>query len=188
MASERPSGCPVTDGLTDESEHEEYQAELGVSRLITPIANLRAIINDLRPAALDDLGLAAALRALVEHRTDETLRVECELSPPEPALGAELETTVYRLVQEALTNIAKHAHAQTARVAIEVAHGEVRVRVRDDGIGFDTSQPTGGYGLASMHERVGLAHGTLRAESGDAGTTVLATIPLALVGAAARAG
>jgi signal transduction histidine kinase len=166
----------------------KHAGDEAIAEVEREIANLRGIINDLRPAALDDLGLAAALRALVEHRADETLRVECELSPPEPALGAELETTVYRLVQEALTNIAKHAHAQTARVTIDVAHGEVRVRIQDDGIGFDTSQPTGGYGVASMHERVGLAHGTLRTESGDAGTTVLATIPLALVSAAARAG
>jgi len=152
------------------------------------IANLRAIINDLRPAALDDLGLAAALRALVEHRSDETLRVECELSPPEPAVGAELETTVYRLVQEALTNVAKHAHAKHARVTINVADGELSVRIQDDGIGFDTSQHSGGYGVAGMHERVGLAHGRLRTESGNAGTTVLATIPLALVSAVTRAG
>ena len=78
------------------------------------IANLRGIIQDLRPQALDDFGLAVALRALTEFRTSENLLVHCDLSPPEPNLDEELETTVYRVVQEALTNVAKHAQARTA--------------------------------------------------------------------------
>jgi signal transduction histidine kinase len=142
------------------------------------IANLRGVIDDLRPTVLDDFGLAAALRALAQRRSDEGLSVECELSPPEPVLGAELDTTVYRLVQEALTNGAKHAQAKHVTVALSVANGEISVCVQDDGIGFDPAKQTAGFGRAGMRERVDLAHGTLRTDSSDRGTTVLATIPI----------
>ena len=112
----------------------------------------------------------------------------CDLSPPQPSLGAELETTVYRLVQEALTNVAKHARASTARVDDRARPAELTVRVQDDGVGFDIAQQTAGYGLAGMRERVGLAHGMLTAESGDAGTTVVARFPVAGAGVVARTG
>ncbi len=159
-----------------------------IAALEQEIANLRGIIHDLRPTALDDLGLAAALRDLAEHSSDDALTVVCDLSPPQPLLGAELETTVYRLVQEALTNVAKHARASTARVMIVLDRAELTVRVQDDGVGFDIAQQTAGYGLAGMRERVGLAHGMLTAESGDAGTTVVARFPVAGAGVVARTG
>ena len=166
----------------------QHAGDKAIEEIEGEIGNLRAIIHDLRPAALDDLGLAAALRGLAQHRTDETLRVQCELTPPEPALGAELETTVYRLAQEALTNVAKHAKAKTAHVTIVVTQDEITLRIQDDGVGFDTARHTAGYGMAGMRERVGLAHGTLRTESTDAGTTVLAKIPLTSASSVARTG
>jgi signal transduction histidine kinase len=99
------------------------------------------------------------------------------LGADDERLSAELETAVYRLVQEALTNVVKHARA--SRVAIEiVAHdGHVDVAVRDDGAGFDPALPREGFGITGMRERVVLADGTLAIDSGPGeGTTVTARL------------
>ena len=90
-------------------------------------------------------------------------------------------------MQEALTNVAKHARASTAHVRIVVAEAELTVCVQDNGVGFDPVKQTAGYGMVGMRERVGLAHGTLSAESSDAGTTVVARFPLTNAGTVARA-
>ena len=87
------------------------------------IEGLRAIIADLRPAALDEIGLQPALEALVHRRSTDTLKIVSKLELPgrgfgSPALDPELETTVYRLVQEALTNVTKHSSARTAQVTV----------------------------------------------------------------------
>jgi signal transduction histidine kinase len=141
--------------------------------------NLRAIITDLRPSLLDDLGLLPAIEALLERRRAAGLEIEGKIaSPGGLALSKELETTVYRLVQEALTNVAKHAHAMRAEVAIEAADGLVRVQVRDDGVGFDVKERTASFGLAGMRERVYLAGGKLELRSGERGTIVCATLPV----------
>ena len=103
------------------------------------IENLRTIITELRPAALDELGLRTAIEALLDrHREQSDFQVEGELTLPGPAAGEarldlELETTVYRLVQEALTNVAKHARANRVRVAVGEFDGELLVEVQDDG-------------------------------------------------------
>lgn len=145
------------------------------------IENLRAIITDLRPSLLDDIGLLSAIEALVERRRGEGLRITTELSLPPRGEGtpmrADLETTIYRLVQETLTNIVKHANAESARVCIVVADDEVSVEVSDDGRGFDTVATTEGFGLIGLRERVYLAGGTLELASGPEGTTVRARLP-----------
>jgi signal transduction histidine kinase len=146
------------------------------------IANLREIITDLRPSLLDDLGLVPAIEALLERRGG-TLRIESDLSlsgPDEgpPPLAPELETTVYRLVQEALTNVAKHANASFARVTLRLENDELVVGVQDDGAGFDVGARTAGFGLAGMRERVNLAGGTLDLESGQTGTRLHARLPV----------
>ena len=76
-----------------------------------------------------------------------------------------MQTTVYRLLQEALTNITKHARANTVRVTLKQSDGELSIEVQDDGQGFDTSAQSSGFGLLGMHERVGLAGGTLSISS-----------------------
>jgi signal transduction histidine kinase len=140
--------------------------------------NLRAIITDLRPSLLDDLGLGPAIEALLERRRLSGLEIAAELSlGDEKALDPDLETTVYRLVQEALTNVVKHSEATSVRVTVRVAGGDVLVEVQDDGEGFDTEAQTSGFGLAGMHERVYLAGGSLDVESGSGGTTVRAHLP-----------
>ncbi len=166
----------------------ERVGDQAITQIEAEIDNLRAIINDLRPQALDELGLTAALHALAQHRRADGLNVECELIPAELVLGAELETTVYRLVQEALTNVVKHARATTAHVTVCVDHAEITVRVQDDGVGFDTERHTSGFGMAGMRERVGLARGALTTDSDDSGTMVLATIPFGSLGIAERVG
>jgi signal transduction histidine kinase len=147
------------------------------------IANLRSIISDLRPSLLDDLGLAPAIEAMVNRRREAGLEITCELALADQGandlqLDSELETTVYRIVQEALTNVAKHARADTARVAVTLSHGQLLIEVEDDGSGFDARTPTSGFGLAGMRERLYLAGGTLEIEPADPGTVVRARLPV----------
>jgi signal transduction histidine kinase len=101
---------------------------------------------------------------------------------PDPESGGagldkELETTVYRLIQEGLTNVAKHASASAARVSVGIKDGEILVEVEDDGEGFDTNAQASGFGLAGMRERVYLASGTLELESDEGGTAMRARLP-----------
>jgi signal transduction histidine kinase len=154
-----------------------------VEQIEHEIANLRAIITELRPAALDELGLRTAIEALLDrHREQSGFRLDGELDLPGPAaeearLDQDLETAVYRMVQEALTNVAKHARAEHVRVAIAAADGELRIEVQDDGVGFDPDATEEGFGLAGMQERASLAGGTLSVHSGPGGTLLTATLP-----------
>jgi signal transduction histidine kinase len=153
----------------------------GVGQVEREIENLRAIITDLRPAALDELGLAPAIEALVSRvAAVEGLVIDCAVKLPSgggrPA--QELETTVYRLVQEALTNVAKHAAAEHVSVAVTCAGGRLEVAITDDGKGFDPGVQTRGFGLAGMRERVELSGGQLTVVPTPAGTSVRAVLPL----------
>ena len=146
------------------------------------IANLRGIISDLRPSLLDDLGLAPAIEAMVDRLDEDGLEITSEVALGEAGSGRaeldpELETTVYRIVQEALTNVAKHARAETARVAIALSEGQVLIEVEDDGSGFDADAPTSGFGLAGMRERAYLAGGTLEIGPAQPGTRVRVRLP-----------
>ncbi len=157
----------------------------GVEQVEHEIENLRAIITELRPAALDELGLRTAIEGLLDrHREQSGFQIDSELALPGPSAGEErldedLETTVYRLVQEALTNVAKHAGANRVRVAVsESAPRDLLVEVAsDDGAGFDPDAGSHGFGLAGMHERVDLADGTLSVDSARQGTLVRACLP-----------
>jgi signal transduction histidine kinase len=153
----------------------------GVGQVEREIENLRAIITELRPAALDEFGLVPAIEALVSRVSAiEGLTIECAVNLPGAGrrLGPQLETTVYRLVQEALTNVAKHAHAEHARVTVSTTGGRLEVEVSDDGTGFDPEDVTSGFGLAGMRERVQLSGGQLTVAPGSPGTTVRAVLAL----------
>jgi len=164
-------------------EHTERSLREAVGHIEREIENLRAIITELRPAALDELGLEPAIEALLErHREHSGFEIDSALALVHPQTGAprldaELETTVYRLVQEALTNVAKHAQAHYVRVAIEQTDGDLRIEVRDDGTGFTLDAHTTGFGLEGMRERVSLAGGTLQIDSGEQGTLVQVHLP-----------
>ncbi len=141
------------------------------------IANLRGIITDLRPSMLDDLGLVPAIEALLDRRRDAGLEIVSEVTLDAPGLDPQLETTIYRLVQESLTNVAKHARAEHARVSLKAIDGDVRIEVEDDGMGFEPGTRTAGFGLAGMRERVYLAGGSMELSSGETGTLVRARLP-----------
>ncbi|MGZ4195685.1 MAG: GAF domain-containing protein [Solirubrobacteraceae bacterium] len=148
------------------------------------IGNLRAIISDLRPSLLDDLGLRPAIEALLDRRRDTGLEIDSELVLPDPShnedsLPPELETAVYRLVQEALTNVVKHARATRVRVFVGVGGDRAKIEVEDDGVGFDAAARTSGFGLAGMRERVYLSGGELTFEPANPGTKVCASLPIA---------
>ena len=153
-----------------------------ISEIRDQIRSLRALITELRPAALDELGLVPAIESLAERFVAmEGLEVALDVGA-EQALGRfapELETAIYRFVQEALTNVAKHARADNARVSIRERDGCLEVTVQDDGVGFDTSAAPTGFGLVGMRERLALANGELTIESQPGrGTTLTAKLPL----------
>jgi signal transduction histidine kinase len=152
-----------------------------IDHLEEGITNLRALITDLRPASLDELGAAAAIQALGERaeRHGIDVDVSIELTAEETRHIPEIETAMYRIVQEALTNAAKHGNARRAVVEVHEDETDIRVSVRDDGAGFDPSSQTDGFGLLGMHERVHLLDGTFEIDSAPGqGTTIKASFPI----------
>ncbi len=159
--------------------------EQALAQLTTDIANLRGMIAELRPAALDQLGLEPALLALVERvaRTgieiDSHVELTFESGNTAARLETDLETGVYRIVQEALTNAVKHGHASRASVEVIEDASHVSLTVRDNGSGFDPIAHTAGFGLAGMRERVELLSGTISVTSQPGrGTTVTVEVPV----------
>src|SRR4051794_11594025 len=141
------------------------------------VENLRRIIADLRPALLDDLGLGAALEAMVERlRHEYELEIDMQIELDDERLSSETERTIYRVVQECLTNIWKHADASCVKVTVRCEDGAVNVCVEDDGRGLDP-HATDGFGLAGMRERLRLLGGSLSIESSTSGTSVEAALP-----------
>jgi PAS domain S-box-containing protein len=144
--------------------------------------NLRGLISELRPAALDELGLEASLHDLAE-RIQQVYGLEVEtrieLAPSERRPASEIETAAYRLVQECLGNAARHADATLVVVEVTRRDGSMRIRVSDNGRGFDPARDTAGFGLSGMRERVGLLDGALTiASDPDSGTEIVADLPL----------
>jgi two-component system sensor histidine kinase UhpB len=150
---------------------------------------LRAVRNlsiDLRPSALDDLGLLPALRWYIkEYQQKCEIEVEFAASGFRERLPPEMETAIYRIIQESLTNTAKHAHARHVWIALDENGSRVHARMRDDGQGFDaqavlrTPWQDRGLGLSGMMERASLLDGTVEIVSrAGAGTTIDMTIPL----------
>jgi signal transduction histidine kinase len=178
----------------DDAEATQEAVREAVDRIELEIENLRSIITDLRPASLDELGLRVALDTLVDRVRDRSgIEIECTLEIAGPGaprhsggLSEDLETTVYRLVQEALTNVVKHAGATRVSVTVGEDGAHVLLSVADDGGGFDQNTAVGGFGLAGMRERVALAGGRLNIDSGGGGTTLTARLPIG--GAASPAG
>ncbi|HEY3971303.1 MAG TPA: sensor histidine kinase, partial [Solirubrobacteraceae bacterium] len=145
------------------------------------ITNLRALITDLRPASLDELGAAAAIQALGERSERHGIDVDMsiELAEDRTRHSPEIETAMYRIVQEALTNAAKHGNAKRAIVEVHEDDTDIHLRVRDDGQGFDPTAHTDGFGLLGMHERVQLLDGTFEIDSSPGrGTTIEARFPI----------
>jgi signal transduction histidine kinase len=162
-------------------------AQNALEQLDTEIESLRVLISELRPAALDELGLESALVALAERvGTTYGIDVRTTVADAEASaagLDPELEMVIYRVVQEALTNAARHANPEVVEVSLARSDGEVRAVVSDDGDGFDTAQSVNGFGLVGMRERVSFVGGRFELESSSEGTTVKIALPAARIAA-----
>jgi signal transduction histidine kinase len=150
-------------------------------QIVQTLQSVRRLAVELRPKALDDFGLVPALERLGEAFGEQTgIDVDVQANLDSARLPAEVETALYRIVQEALTNVAKHAGAKRVSVVVTRREGLVSALIEDDGAGFEAGGGTGdGLGLVGMKERVGLLDGRLAIESTEgAGTTVVAEVPV----------
>jgi len=177
----------------DNAEALSSAVDTALEGLGNEIDGLRHLITELRPAALDDLGLAAALEALARRAQaidGLDVQTEIDLGPEHAAqrLDPELESTIYRIVQEALTNVSRHAQATQAIVRVIERDGVVTASVTDDGKGLpDASQLgprgdglQGGFGMSGMRERAELVGGELElVPAPEKGTTMRLAVPLA---------
>ena len=155
-------------------------------------ADIHRAAADLRPSALDDLGLEKALAALAASFGQPAgLRIDIQTVGAIRGLPAEVEILVYRVVQEALNNVRKHACAHNVSVVLERSREKLRVIIEDDGVGFDPDRGPDpdappALGLLGMRERLDLVGGGMTIESADgAGTTLFIDIPLAPAGSEA---
>jgi signal transduction histidine kinase len=166
-------------GAENRGEQLERAASETVDSLEGQISELSRLIDDLRPVALERHGLQGALRALAEQSgSRDGFEVEAEVEI-DSELNREEERIVYRLVQEALTNVGKHAGASRVEVAAHASPEEVRISVEDDGDGFDEAAIAGGRGLRGMRERVEAAGGDIEVSSRPGeGTRISARLPL----------
>ena len=148
--------------------------------MVATLQDVRRLAVELRPSALDDFGLVAALERLTSSFAEQTgIEVQFGAALGAERLPGEIETALYRIVQESLTNVVKHARARHVSIALTRMEGFVTAVVEDDGQGFDPGSGGDGFGLIAMRERLGLLGGRLRIESSpSAGTTLAADVPL----------
>jgi signal transduction histidine kinase len=157
----------------------------------TGIRSIRSVTNDLRPSLLDDLGLLPALRSLVADFSERSgIRTGLAVPSTLPPLSREAELALFRALQEALSNVLRHAQARTVDIGISIDAAGVRLQVSDDGKGLphgvspETLELQGHMGLAGMRERITALGGTVRLQP-RAGAGALLEV---LVPAAANAG
>jgi PAS domain S-box-containing protein len=150
-----------------------------VGALDRVLQQVRALSLNLRPSMLDDLGLPATLRwYLNQQATLGGLEVGLEIDGLEARLDPEIETAAFRIVQEAMTNVLRHAAAKRVEVAVESDGSELRLRVIDDGLGFDVKARRTNFGLLGMKERAMLAGGRIEIDSAPGrGTALKAWLP-----------
>lgn len=169
--------------LEDEADSDDHRAAVAELRqlVVSTLQDVRRLAVELRPAALDDFGLVPAierLRDIVQEQSEISVEVQSELS--DARLPADAETALYRIAQEAFTNVLKHAGAARVTVRLSRRDDNVTLVIHDDGKGFDpTSIREGGLGLLGMRERVALLGGRLTIDSSDgAGTMLRAEVPV----------
>ena len=170
---------PLEEALADHPAHADV-AELR-EHVVNALQDVRRLAVELRPAVLDDFGLEPALERLTDAFAEQTgLRVDFHSALGETRLPGEVETTLYRVVQESLTNIVKHASADSVSVSLSRREAGVAAVIEDDGAGFDQrSVREDGVGLLGMRERLALLDGRLEIESRPgAGTTIVAEVPV----------
>jgi signal transduction histidine kinase len=170
---------PLEEALADHPARADL-AELR-EQVVSALQDVRRLAVELRPAVLDDFGLVPALERLAESFAEGTdVRIDFHSALGEARLPSEVETALYRVVQESLTNIVKHAKARNVSVSIARRQSTVAAVIEDDGAGFDPrAVRDGGVGLLGMRERLALLDGRLEIESRPgAGATVVAEVPL----------
>jgi signal transduction histidine kinase len=149
--------------------------------VVATLQDVRRLAVELRPKVLDDFGLVPALERLTDAFAEQTgIDVDLEAGAVSERLPAEIETAIYRIVQESLTNVVKHSRAQRVSVLLTRANGRIKAVIEDDGTGFDPGAARGdGIGLIGMRERIELLDGTLAVESSEtSGTTVALEVPV----------
>jgi signal transduction histidine kinase len=169
---------PLEEALADHPARAAL-AELR-EHVVLALRDVRRLAVELRPAVLDDFGLVAALERLTEAFAEQTgIRVDFHSALGEARLPSEVETALYRVVQESLTNIVKHANARSVSISLARRESTVAAVIEDDGAGFDPRVVRGGgVGLLGMRERLALLDGRLEIESRPgAGTTLVAEVP-----------
>ena len=170
---------PLEEALHDDASRAAV-AELR-ELVVSTLRDVRRLAVELRPKALDDFGLVAALERLAQSFQEQTgIEVDLEATLGDERLPAEVETALYRIAQEALTNVVKHARARRVSLVLQRRPGSVSAVIEDDGAGFDpASLDDEGLGLLGMRERLALLDGRLEVESSHgAGTTLVVEVPL----------
>jgi len=172
-------GLRSLENRLDSEEGRAAAAELR-ALVVSTLQDVRRLAVELRPSALDDFGLVAAIERLTEtFAAGSGIAVDLEARLGDERLPGEIETALYRLVQEALTNVLKHAGAERVRVLLARDKDGVTAVVEDDGSGFDEAGRNGGLGLTGMRERLNIVGGRLTIDSSSGrGTTLLAEVPL----------
>ena len=172
-----------------ESEQDREDLEDGIALVERTVEEARSVIANLRPSTLDDFGLSTAIRMQIEELQTEGFEASYEDTLGEERLPSTLEVNLFRVAQEALSNVCKHAKTDRVCVAIGCHEGVVRLEVRDWGRGFRPSGIRGNagpgetVGPSSMRDRVALLGGSLQIRSAPGlGTSVVAEIPLSAVG------
>ena len=171
-------GLKSVEEAKDASQRDDAAAELR-QLVVSTLQDVRRLAVELRPKALDDFGLLAALERLAQTFTEQIgIEMDVETNLGEERLAPEIETALYRLVQEALTNVVKHSRAGRVSISLVRKAHSVSAVIEDDGVGF--TEPSGeGLGLIGMRERVGLLDGRFEVESrAGHGTTIVAEVPL----------
>jgi len=171
-------GLKAVEEAKNDAERAEALAAVR-EQVVETLHDVRRLAVELRPKALDDFGLVPALERLRDTFAEQTgMRVDLE-SRLRERLPADVETALYRIVQEALTNIVKHAQASFVSIVLARQSGIVTALIEDDGRGFSRDGGGEGLGLLGMAERLALLGGKLKVESSPgAGTTIVAEVPL----------
>jgi len=175
LAKDHPPECAIAQRKLDQT--------LKLAR--QTVREARSVIADLRPTALDDFGLAAALRSKVESLQADGWQIGYDNALGDERLPDEIETALYRLTQEALTNVRKHAQSTHVHIRLARRAESAYLEVRDWGRGFDQSVESNGrgrgeqVGIAGMRERITLLGGDFRVRSRlGVGTRIVAEVPL----------
>jgi signal transduction histidine kinase len=151
---------------------------------VSALDEVHRLIRDLRPSVLDDLGLYSAVRWYAEKTlSPRDIAVRCELGDPEPVLPPAWDIALFRMCQEAVNNVARHAHAESVLIQLGVERGELRIEIEDDGRGFDVAgarpEDRPHWGLIGIQERAELLGGTVTFDSAPGrGTRVEIRVPL----------